>query len=286
MKDIGLSVIIPVYNEEESIKNTLKDLKNVMKDSKIKYEILVVDDGSTDNTAKMVKGDGINLIKHPQNMGYGAALKTGIRNAKGGLILITDADGTYPAKDIPKLIEYADKYDMVIGARTGKNVKIPLHRRPAKWLLSKLANFLSGTRIPDLNSGIRVFRKKDIENFFRIIPSGFSFTTTITLAYLVNNYSVGFVPIDYLKREGKSKIRPIRDSVNFFSLIIKTITYFNPLKIFIPISILIFIAALFIFLYSFFITGRLMDVTIIVLVVASIQIALFGLFADLIVKRG
>ena len=167
MRGDKLSVVIPVYNEEKAIGTVLYELIEVLEGQA--YEIIVVDDGSTDNTAKIVQEKQVKLIQHPQNMGYGAAIKTGIKNAANDLILIIDADGSYPVKAIPKLLKEVDNYDMVVGARTGKEVKIQLYRRPAKWFLSKLANYLSGTKIPDLNSGMRIFRKRDVENFFNIL---------------------------------------------------------------------------------------------------------------------
>ena len=161
-----ISVVIPAHNEEKAIGAVLDELIEVIEGQK--YEIIVVDDGSTDNTAKIVQEkDSVKLIQHPQNIGYGAAIKTGIKNATDDLILIIDGDGSYPAKDTPRLLEYTDRYDMVAGARTGKEVKIQLYRRPAKWFLSKLANYLAETKIPDLNSGMRIFRRKDIEKFFK-----------------------------------------------------------------------------------------------------------------------
>jgi len=218
-------------------------------------------------------------------MRYGSALKTGIKNANGDWILITDADGTYPNEFIPKLLEYSDKNDMVVGARIGENVNIQLYRRPAKLLLTKLANYLSGTEIPDINSGMRIFRKEDSMKYFHILPSGFSFTTTITLSYLSDDLTVKYVPIDYKERHGTSKIKPFKDGFNFIMLIIKVITYFNPMKIFLPISFILLSASILLFWYSKYIIGKLADISVMVLFVAAIQIGLFGLIADLIVKR-
>lgn len=284
--NMEISVVIPAYNEEVGIDTVLDELQKTISKTNLRYEIIVVDDGSEDKTADVVrKRKEIILIQHLTNKGYGAALKRGIRKSRGDFIVITDADGTYPAKEIPKLLEYKDDYDMVVGARIDKKAKIPLFRRPAKFFLSKLANYLAGTKIPDLNSGMRIFRKKTAEQFINILPSGFSFTTTITLAYLSNDYLVKYVPIGYHERKGKSKISPVRDALGFTLLIITTITYFNPLKVFLPIGLALFAAAIAVFAYSTFILGKFMDVTTIVLVVASIQVCLFGLLADLVVRR-
>ena len=278
-----ISVVIPIYNEEKAIGAVLDELIEILEDKA--YEIIAVDDGSTDNTVKAVQEKPVTLIQHTHNIGYGAAIKTGIKNAANDLILIIDGDGSYPVKAIPELLKGADQYDMIVGSRTGKEVKIQLYRRPAKWFLSKLANYLSETKIPDLNSGMRIFRRKDVEKFYKILPNKFSFTTTITLAYHTTGQLVKYVPINYYKRAGKSKIRPFKDGFNFILLILRTITYFNPLKVFLPVGSAFFIAAILISLYSTICIGRFMDVTTIVLVVAAIQTVLFGLLADLVVRR-
>lgn len=280
-----LSVVIPAFNEEKGISKVLTDLKSILDGAHLQYEIIIVDDGSSDKTSEIVqKHNFVRMIQHPINRGYGASLKTGIKAAKGELILITDGDGTYPNEDIPKLLECADKYDMVVGARIGKDVHIPLYRRPAKIFLNKLANYLVETKIPDINSGMRLFKKEDSMKYFHILPSGFSFTTTITLAYLSDSLTIKYIPINYNKREGSSKIKPT-DFINFIILTLKTITYFNPLKIFLPISVIILLIAIILFLYSKFIIGETFDDSVMVLIIGAIQIGLFGLIADLIVKR-
>jgi glycosyltransferase involved in cell wall biosynthesis len=278
-----ISVVIPAHNEEKAISAVLDELVAVLKGKT--YEIIVVDDGSTDNTANVVQEKQVKLIQHTHNIGYGAAIKTGIKNAANDLILIIDGDGSYPVKAIPELLKEVDQYDLVIGARTGEEVKIQLYRRPAKWFLSKLANYLSETKIPDLNSGMRIFRRKDVVKIYNILPNKFSFTTTMTLAYHTTGLLVKYVPINYYKRAGKSKIRPFKDGFNFIMLIFRTITYFNPLKVFLPVGFAFFVAAILVFLFSKIITGRFMDVTTVILVVAAIQTVLFGLLADLVVRR-
>lgn len=280
-----LSVVIPAYNEEDGISKVIEELKLVLDDAKQPYEIIAVDDGSTDNTAKIVeKIENTKLIQHVYNKGYGAALKTGIKSAGGDFILITDADGSYPAKAVPRLLEQVEQYDMVVGARTGKDVNIQLYRKPAKWFLSRLANYLSGTKIPDLNSGMRIFRKETAMKFFDILPSGFSFTTTITLAYLSNDYNIKYEPIDYYERTGKSKIRPLRDGLNFIMLIVRTITYFNPLKVFLPVSIVLFAFGFGVLLYQLIILRNVGELSV-MLILAAFQIGFLGLLADLIVRK-
>ncbi len=282
---LAATIVIPAYNEQGSIGPTLDHIQQVMEDSGITYQLLVVDDGSTDDTAEIARSKDVEVLQYSTNQGYGAALKRGIRHARHEIIVITDADGTYPNEEIPRLLELMTGHDMVVGARTGEEVHIPLVRRPAKWFINALANYLSRTRIPDLNSGLRAFRKNIALGFFPVLPAGFSFTTTITLAMLANGYSVKYTPIDYHRRVGKSKIRPIYDTLNFTLLILRTITYYAPLRVFLPSSIVLFLLGVTVGLYSFFVLGRLMDVTTVLLVLASLQVAATGLLADMVDKR-
>lgn len=284
MDNVSTSVIIPAYNEEHGIGKVLDNLR-LLGD---RAEIIVVDDGSYDNTADLVKDyPSVILVSHEQNRGYGAALKTGIRAAKNDIITIIDADGTYPGQQIPELITVLHEggYEMVVGARTAKEAKIPLLRRPAKWFLTRLANYLSGTRIPDLNSGLRIMKKSAVERFIRLLPDSFSFTTTITLAMLTNGLPVKYVPVQYFHRKGRSKIRPVRDTLNFVQLIIRTILYFNPLKVFLPLSLSLVIFAFLVLLSSWQMLGKPMDVTFGVILMTSVVVMAIGMLADLIDKR-
>lgn len=287
MHQAGLSIIVPAYNEEAGIGPVLFSIRAAMENSGLAYEVLVVDDGSQDETAAVAKAGGFRVLRHPWNRGYGAALKTGIRHAAHEMIAITDADGTYPNEQIPVLYALAvdGEYDMVVGARTGQEVHIPLIRRPAKWVLNRLADHLARTRVPDLNSGLRVFRKEVAEEFMRYLPSSFSFTTTLTLALLTNEYQVYYEPICYHKRVGKSKINPIRDTLNFVGLIVRTVMYFAPLRVLLPISGTLLLLALVILVGSALLTDRIMDVTVIVIAMTALQIAVVALVADLIEKR-
>jgi len=279
----SVSIVIPAYNEERGIGGTLIQLNSVMKQQDMEYEIIVVDDGSTDGTAEVVRQQGVRLVQHYSNRGYGAAIKTGIRQAHQDWIAIIDADGTYPPSSIPLLLAESDEYDMIIGARPGED--IPLVRRPAKWFLARLAEYLAETKIPDLNSGLRVFKRHIALSYFNILPSRFSFTITITIAFLSDHYLVKFVPIAYHKRAGKSKIKPIQDTLNFVQLILRTIMYFNPLKVLLPISFLLFFLALIIGFYSLFTQGRVMDITVITLTMTAIQIAVIAMIADMVQKK-
>ncbi len=281
----AVSIIIPAHNEEKGIGPVLDGISSAMDAEGLEYEIIVVNDGSSDGTSQAAAREGVRVIDLDVNRGYGAAIKQGLKAARHELIAITDADGTYPPEALPGLVRAMDDFDMVVGARTGDNVAIPLIRRPPKWFLTTLANYLASATIPDLNSGLRVMRKEAIMRFMNILPQGFSLTTTITLAMLSNNYRVRFSPIDYHPRTGKSKIRPFADTLNFLSIIIRTVMYFNPLKIFLPISAAMLLAGIAVLLYSGYVLGRVMDVTVGILISLGIQVAVMGLLADLIDKR-
>jgi len=278
-----ISIIIPIYNEEKNIVQTIEEIREVMDKSKEKYEIITINDGSTDKSSFILsKIKGIKTIHHIKNKGYGASIKTGIRNSKGTHILIIDCDRTYSPYEIPKLLKYKD-YDMVVGSRTGKHVKVSFERGMAKKLLILTAKFLTGKKIPDLNSGLRLFKRELADEFFNFFPDGFSFTTTITIATLTNSKEVLYIPINYYQRKGKSKIRPMH-FFTFLHLILRIVTYFKPLKTYTLVSLLLFSLAFLIFLYSFFVIGRVTDITIIVIVLSSLQIFLFGILSDLIVR--
>jgi len=276
-----VSVVIPAYNEESKIGEVLDKLMAVIGQN---GEIIVVDDGSSDRTAEIAKKSGVGLIQNERNKGYGASLKEGIRRAQYNLIAITDADGTYPVERILEFVNLIGDYDMVVGARTGNHVKVPLIRRPAKWFLNKYANYLVRGKIPDLNSGLRVFKKDVFEKFQNLLPDGFSFTTTITLAFLSNNYRVRYISIDYFERKGKSKIRPIRDTINFFSLVTRTALYFNPLRVFMPISLSFLTVGFILLAYEIFVAQDITDKTMI-LFLWGMQFGIMGLLADMISKR-
>ncbi len=280
-----VSVIIPAFNEENGVGRVVGEVRKTLGRAKIRHEIIVVDDGSADQTAAMAKKTGAKLISMGENRGYGASIKAGMRQAKNNLIAILDADGTYPPGELPKLIQMAQTADMAVGARIKPNAAIPFFRRFPKWLLGKWANYLADRKIPDLNSGLRVFRKNIAARYEGLFPNGFSFTTTITLALECHGYIVKYHPISYAVRVGTSKIRPFRDTLNFFSLVLRIVMYFKPLKIFIPLSGIILLWGLWSGADSFIHQGPL-RVTTLFLLVASLQIAALGLLADLLVKRG
>jgi glycosyltransferase involved in cell wall biosynthesis len=281
----AFSLVLPVYNEEEAIAFTLDYLQETLESANCQYEIVAVNDGSTDGTGEILRTrSDIKLIEHRRNRGYGAALKTGIRHAKYPLIVITDADGTYPNERIPELVRLAERADMVVGARIGANVKYPIIRKIPKWFLVRFAQWVAKSPIPDLNSGLRVFRKSVVEKFLKILPDTFSFTTTITLAMLTNNYIVHYEPIDYRYRVGKSKIKPIRDTLRFVQLILRTGVYFAPLRIFLPLATVFFLGCMFTLIQDIFVREDLTERTLI-LFIAATQTAMFALLADMIDKR-
>lgn len=284
------SLVIPVYNEELGIENTIKHLDKYKQGWENDFEVILVNDGSTDNTKDILNRLNLDstykIIEHPRNLGYGASLKTGIKNANSEIIVITDADETYPNERVDEFVNMfiSENRDMLVGARIGDNVKIPLIRKPAKKTINMLANYLTGIQIPDLNSGFRVMKKSVLNKFLHILPDGFSFTTTITLAMLTNNYNVKYEKIDYFHRSGKSKIRPIRDTINFVVLIIRTTVLFNPLKVLLPVSfILMFIGMAFAVIR--YLNEGGFSVLSLMFFILGIQFFTTAILADLIVRR-
>ena len=287
--DIAVTVLIPAFNEEESIAKTVEAIRQHA-DCVREMEIIVINDGSTDRTGEIARGLPVTLIEHETNTGYGSGLKDGLRQAQHEYILIADADGTYPLEDIPRLIEEAPNYAMVVGARTGAVVKVPPLRKPGKWLITRLAEYLSQRKIPDLNSGFRVFRKDVALRFLTLYPDGFSFTTTITLAMLTNHYKVKFIPINYHRRVGKSSIKPLRDFTNFTILIIRICAYFKPLNVFVPPALVLILAGVTkgVIDYTGFLDPQAaghLGLFGIVLALTGVQMLFIGLLADLIDQR-
>jgi glycosyltransferase involved in cell wall biosynthesis len=274
MDGYTVTIIIPAFNEGEGIEGTLAGLMPLAEKSG--WEVIVIDDGSTDNTADAVLAQGATLVSHPYNKGYGASLKTGIRNASGEIVIIMDSDGQHNGSDVEKLLDHIDEYDMVVGARSS-NVPV---RAPGKKLLSIVANFLSGKKIPDLNSGFRAFRKDTVRSFLHFCPNGFSFTTTITLAYLREGFSVKYIPIEADVRVGRSSsVKFFSDGYKAFLLILRVIVLFNPLKVFIPASLFLLAAGVLFSIYGIITFGRVPN-TGILTVLSSIILFFMGILAD------
>lgn len=279
-------MLIPACNEEAGVGEVVRHVWAVLGTvpglPADRTEVIVIDDGSSDKTAAVGAAAGATLVSHRMNTGYGASLKTGLRRAKFETIVITDADGTYPVESIPDLLRLLEDCDMAVGSRTGDDVHIPIERRPAKWLLNKTAEFLANQRIPDLNSGLRAFRRADALRFFSLYPRGFSFTTTITLAFLSSDLLVNYLPINYHRRTGKSKLRPIRDTKNLFLTVIRSILLFNPLRVCLPVCIGLIVLALLVAVGPRDEHGNIYDGTITILIVCALQIAIMGFLADIL----
>lgn len=291
----GLSIIIPVYNEENGLSQTVREIESILDSEAFRsyafnVEVIFVNDGSgkaTVDILKTIRHPSIAVVHHETNKGYGAALKSGIRHAAHGIVAITDADGTYPNDRIPELFQIMKErnLDMVIGSRAGNQANIPAIRRIPKWFIGKLANYVAQANIPDLNSGLRIMRREPVEKFLSLLPDGFSFTSTITLAMLVNGYSVKYVPINYHRRQGKSKIKPIQDTLNFIQLILRTAIFFDPLRVFVPLGFISWIFAIIAIILGVTVLGRIPDITVGIFAIGGVQIICLGLVADLINRK-
>lgn len=242
-----ISVVIPAYNEENAIVETVEEVYSVFKKAKIsEFEVIVVDDGSTDETAARAKSSKAKVITHPHNIGYGRSLKDGILAAKYETIIITDADRTYPFKEVPSLLKaYKKGFDMVVGARTGAHYRESWFKSPLRHILRFLVEFTAGRKIPDINSGMRIFNRDTAQKYFSTLCDTFSFTTSITLAYMMTGKFVHYLPIPYEKREGNSKVRLFRDSLRTLQYILQAMNYYNPLKVFILFSVICIILSFF-----------------------------------------
>lgn len=274
----GVSIIIPAYNEGNTIAETIKNLQDFIKKiEETTFELIVINDGSLDNTDKILeKIDGLKIISHPYNKGYGAALKSGIEKANFDWLLFFDADGQHRPDQISKLLDVPDTYDLVVGARINK--KASFIRRPARAFLNFLANFGVNQKMPDINSGFRLVRKKKIYQFEHLLPNSFSFSTTTTLAFQGAGLNLKFVPVEVNKRKGGKSSLNFGHALNMYFLILRTIALFAPLRIFMPVVLVLFSLALASLIYDL-IRLNIGDSTVL-LFIASIIIFLFALLAD------
>ncbi len=282
---VDFSVIIPAYNEAGSIGSVLERLTKYLSSLDQEHEILVVVDGASDASAEEVRGvEGvIRLVEHPYNMGNGAAIKTGIRHARGEVLVFMDADGQHAPEDIGRLLAECRKYDMVVGAR-GKEAQAGWHRRMANGLYNGLASYVTGRRIEDLTSGFRAMRRSVVSRFVSLLPNGYSYPTTITLCIIRAGFSVKYIPIEVARRQGgKSHIRLFSDGTRFLLVIAKICMLFSPLKIFLPVSLYLFLMGLGYYGYTFLTAHRFTNMSML-LFTTAVMVFMMGLIAEQIAQ--
>lgn len=277
-----VSIIIPVFNEEQAIKNVISVLSNYLKELDLIHEIIVINDGSTDKTldilTELKNQFDIKIITHPYNKGYGASLKTGARQAAYEWLLFYDGDGQHKIEYLNEFLKYTDQYDMIVGLREG--YQGPFLRQPGKKILHWVANYLVGNKIPDINCGFRLVKKDLYLKFIHILPNTFSASTTITLIFYKEGLNVKYLPITINKRVGSSLVKP-RDAAITFFLILRVIMLFNPLKVFMPISFIFFCLGGLIFLAQIIYLGDIfVSKSVSLLILSSIFLFSFGLLAD------
>lgn len=282
---LDVSVVLPVYNEKGHIREEIHRIRAALDASPYTYEIIVVDDGSDDGSDHELRDiDGIRLIHFAQNRGSGSARRVGSHAARGRVIVWTDADLTYPANEIPRLVKELDGWDQVVGARTSEQGTARLFRVPAKWFIRRLASYLVNTPIPDLNSGLRAFRAEVGRQYLHLLPPGFSCVTTITMAFLANGYSVKYVPIEYSSRAGRSKFHWRRDTARYLTQVIRMVLSYNPLRVFMPTGIVLTLLGLAKLAHDWIVHDfRLATNTLLILFAAFVIFAI-GLLADLFVR--
>ncbi|MBF9033167.1 glycosyltransferase [Rhodobacterales bacterium HKCCE2091] len=279
VSEMSLSVVIPAYNEENAVRETVAEVREALSGAGVEHEIIVVDDGSADQTFARALETGARVIRNDQNLGYGASLKRGVVASQHEYVAIIDADGTYPGRYLPEMLAMCRENDMVVGDRGAAMKNVPLIRRPAKFLLNNLASFLAERKLNDLNSGLRVFRRSELVPFLPLLPQSFSFTTTITLCMSCNNKRMIYTPIEYGKRVGKSKIRPV-DFINFIILVLRVIVLFNPLRIFVPLGLVFLLLGLLKLAYD--ITQWNLSETAVFAFLMAVMVWSLGLIADMI----
>jgi polyisoprenyl-phosphate glycosyltransferase len=272
-----VTVVIPAYNEEGAIASVLAQIKALPMQS----DIIVVDDGSTDRTGEIATAHGARVIRHPVNCGYGRSVKDAILQSPNDIIIVTDADGTYPNEKMPELLaKFHEGFDMIVGARHGPAYRGSFLKMPARIVFKFLVEFTTGRHIPDINSGLRVFRKSTVQRYLSDICDGFSFTTTITLIYLLTSKTVGYVQIPYHKRIGRSKVKIIRDSMRTMQYITEVTATYNPLKLFLLISVLLTILSLLFLIYAAIDTNGMALITSAVFFTGACIVFAMGLIAD------
>jgi glycosyltransferase involved in cell wall biosynthesis len=270
-----ISIIIPVFNEAETLASLIEKIHALRL---ARAEIIIVDDGSTDGSAEIALNAGASVIRHPYNIGNGAAVKSGIRGARGKFLLLMDGDGQHKPEDIPKLLAEASSYHMVVGAR-GKGSKLRFHRYAANLVYNLLATYVTRFKVQDLTSGFRVLSRRDAHRFIDLLPNTFSYPTTLTLAFLRSGYTVKYIPIQSLYRAGQSKISLVTDGVRFLLIITKIATLFSPFRVFLPVSIFFFCAGLANYIHTYVTQGRFTNMSVFMFTTAVI-IFMLGLVSE------
>ena len=284
--ELFVSIVVPAYNEQDAIGAVLDDLLKVMRPLAITFELIVVDDGSSDGTRDVCASrPEVTLIAHRRNRGTGAARTSGVRAARGRYVVMTDADGTYPSEAIPGMIAELEHCDMVIGARDREAGTLRWLRSAAKNFIRVLASYLTRTKIPDLNSGLRAMRRAQVLQFLHILPDTHSWVSTITMAFLSSGLTVRWVPISYHKRIGRSTFHPINDTYNYLTLVLRAIMYFNPLRVFLPLSTFLLVVGLGKAVYDVFAYRFHFAPSTVMITLTAVQLGAIGLLADLIVRR-
>jgi polyisoprenyl-phosphate glycosyltransferase len=286
---LEVTVVLPVFNEATHVREEVERITAGLTAAGKSFEILVVDDGSTDGSAdvldQLVAEDAIRLVRLPRNRGSGFARRVGTEQARGEVVVWTDADMTYPNGDIAALVDELDGgWDQVVGARTSEQGTHRWARVPAKFLIRKLASYLVKERIPDLNSGFRAFRRSTALPYLHLLPTGFSCVTTITLAFLANAHLVHYVPIDYAERAGESKFHWRRDTARYVQQVVRMVMTFNPLRVFLPLGGALFAGSIAKLVFDIVDKGGRITTNTVILVIVSLQIIALGLLADLVVR--
>jgi polyisoprenyl-phosphate glycosyltransferase len=289
---LDATIVLPCYNEQDHVVAELERITKAMDASEFSYELVVIDDKSTDNTLAVLQEaeprfPHMKLVPFVRNGGSGTARRIGSADARGRIVVWTDADMTYPNERIPELIRYLVDHphtDQVVGARTTEEGSHKFLRVPAKWTIRKIAELLAGTKIPDLNSGLRAFRRDVAQPYLRLLPPGFSCVTTITLAFLSNQHQVDYVPITYAKRSGSSKFHFVKDAYRYILQVLRMVVYFNPIKVMMPVALFLFGAGAvkaIVDMYRYFFR---ITTNAVLLIVTGLIIAAVALLADLIVR--
>jgi polyisoprenyl-phosphate glycosyltransferase len=280
-----VSVVLPVYNEKGHLRTEIDRIRAALEASPYSYEIIVVDDGSDDGSeVELASIQGIRLIRHTTNRGSGSARRTGTTAALGRVVVWTDTDMTYPNDDIPALVKEMEGYDQVVGARRTEAGTTKLLRVPAKWFIRKLASYLVQVPIPDLNSGLRAFRRDVGMQYVHLLPPGFSCVTTLTMSFLGNGYSVKYIPIDYAPRSGRSKFHWWRDTKRYLLQVIRMVLSYNPLRVFLPIGFALFAVGFGKLVYDWSARDFSLAANTLLILFAAFQTITIGLLADLVVR--